>query len=133
MNGRSDMLEPSAASSNPQEVPIGDVLSRAGHELVHLVWLLENLQSHIRPFIQEAAARDSNILHHMQSFDRIAQIAGGLTDFLGALAPEVSPQWLVDPSAAARSVTLADLSSRLGFSDEEKDSCSTAWGECELF
>jgi hypothetical protein len=130
MNARSDRLEPSAADSNPLQVPIGDVLSRAGHELVHLV--LENLQSHICPLIQEAAGRDANILHQMQSFDRIGQIATGLTDFLAALALEAPRRWVVDPSAAARSVTLADLSSRLGFTSEEGNSCSTAWGDCDL-
>jgi hypothetical protein len=133
MNARSDRLEPIVAGSNPLQVPISDVLSRAGHELMHLAWLLENLQSHICPLIQEAAGRDANILHQMQSFDRIGQIAGGLTDFLAALALEAPRQWLVDPRAAARSLTLADLSSRLGFADEEKDSCATAWGDCDLF
>jgi hypothetical protein len=133
MNARSDRIEPIAAGSKPSQVPVGDVLCRAGHELAHLAWLLENLQRHICPLMQEAAARDANILHQMQSFDHIGQIANAVGDFLAALALEAPRRWLVDPSAAARSVTLADLSSRLGFTDEEKNSCSTAWGDCDLF
>ena len=133
MNARSDRLEPAGADLNPRQVPIGDVLNRAGHELVHLAWLLETLQSHICPHIQEAAARDANVLHQMQSFDRIGQIAAGLSEFLAALALEAPRRWVVDPSAAARSVTLADLSSRLGFTSEDGKSCSTAWGDCDLF
>jgi hypothetical protein len=133
MNARSDRAEPITAGSNPSQVPIGDVLSRAGHELVHLAWLLENLQGHICPLLQEVAGCDANILHQLQSFDHIGQIATGLSDFLAAVALEAPRRWLVDPGTAARRVKLADLSSRLGFAGEEKNSCSTAWGDCDLF
>jgi hypothetical protein len=133
MDARSNRREPIAEGSDPMQVPIGDVLNRAGHELVHLAWLLENLQSHILPFIQEAAACDANVLRQMQSFDQIGQIANCLSDFLAALALNAPRRWLVDPSAASQNVTLADLASRLGFTDEEKNSCSTAWGDCDLF
>jgi len=118
---------------NPPCIPVADVLSRAGHELVQLAWLLEHLQRQIGPQLHEAASRDANILHQMQSFDHIGQKVTGLADFLAALAQGVPRQWLVDAGAAAQSVTLADLSSRLGFTNEEKDSCATAWGDCELF
>ncbi|HUZ91957.1 MAG TPA: hypothetical protein VMU78_08665 [Methylocella sp.] len=133
MNVRYGSGAPIAAGSNPPEIPIADVLSRAGHELVQLAWLLEHLQSHIGPLMQEAAARDANILRQVQSFDHIGQKATGLADFLAALAQAVPRRWLVDAGAAAQTVTLADLSSRLGFAGEEKDSCLTARGDCELF
>jgi len=81
---------------------------------VQLAWHLEHLQRHIGPLIQEAACRDANILHQMQSFDHIGQKAMGLADFLAALAQAAPCQWLVDPAAAAQAVMLADLSSRLG-------------------
>ena len=116
-----------------QDVPFADVLSRAGHELAQLAWHLENLQSHIGPFVQEAAARDTNVLHQMQSLDHIAQKSAALADFLAALAQAAPSQWRVDPGAAARAISLADLSSRLGFAGTEPDSCATAWGDCELF
>ena len=118
---RPDSSAPIAADSNPQQVPIADVLSRAGHELVQLAWHLEHLQRHIGPLIQEAAGRDANILHQMQSFDHIGQKAMGLADFLAALAQAAPRQWLVDPAAAAQAIMLADLSSRLGFTGEEKE------------
>ncbi len=133
MNARSGKLKDDAADTKQAGIPMSDVLDRCSHELVHLVWLLDRLQTHIRPLIQEAAARDANILHQMQSFDHIGQIAAGLADFLAALALEVPCTWCADPSVPARNVTLADLSSRLGFNDEEKNACATAWGECELF
>jgi hypothetical protein len=69
----------------------------------------------------------------MQSFDHIGQKVTGLADFLAALALVAPRQWLVDPGAAARTVRLADLSSRLGFTDEETDSCTTPWGHCDFF
>ena len=133
MTMRPDSSAPIAADSNPQQVPIADVLSRAGHELVQLAWHLEHLQRHIGPLIQEAAGRDANILHQMQSFDHIGQKAMGLADFLAVLAQAAPCQWLVDPAAAAQAVMLADLSSRLGFTGEEYESCATAWGECDFF
>lgn len=117
----------------PEHVPIGDVLGRAGHELRKLVWRLENLQREIGPLVEEAARRDPGVLHQMQSFDEIGQNAAGLAEFLAALAQAAPRPWLVDPSAAARNILLADLSARLGFAREEKDACATAWGECELF
>ena len=63
------------------EMPIADVLSRVGHELAHLGRLLEHLQAQIRPLVQEAAAHDGNVLHHMQNVDRIGQKATGVADF----------------------------------------------------
>jgi len=132
MDTKLNRREPVATASHPMQVPIGDVLNRTGHELVHLAWLLENLQGHILPFIEEAAAGDANILHQTQSFDKIGQIAKCLSEFLAALALTAPRRWVVDPSAAAENVTLADLASRLGFSDEEKNLCSTAWGDCDM-
>lgn len=133
MSARSESNSPCGAGSNSPDVPIADVLGRAGHELAQLAWLLEHLQTQIRPFIQEAASHDANVLHHMQSFDQIGQKAIGIADFLAALARAAPRQWLVDPGAAARTVTLAELSMRLGFAGEASDSCCTAWGDCEFF
>jgi hypothetical protein len=108
-------------------------LSRAGHELAHIAWLLEHLQTLLSPLIQDAAGRDEDNIRHMQSFDYIGQKAMGLADFLTALALSAQDQWFVDPAAAARRVMLADLSARLGFKDKESDSYSPAWGECDFF
>jgi hypothetical protein len=133
MNSRSDRPHPIAQHAHRQQVPLCDVLSRAGGELVHLAWLLDNLQSHIRPLLQNAAAHDMNMLLQMQSFDHIGQLAQALADFFSALAKKTPRRWVVDPTTAAQAVRLADLSFRLGFTGEENNSCSTAWGEYELF
>jgi len=69
----------------------------------------------------------------MQSFDHISQVVHGLGDFLSALALKAPQQWLIDPSAAAKAIPLADLSSRLASSGEEKTSRSAACGDYELF
>ncbi len=126
------MENPLSAAGNQSEVPVTDVLSRAGHELAHLARLLDHLQILIAPLIQEAARRDPHFLRQMQNFDHIGQKVMGLADFLAALALAVPCDWLVDPATAARTVVLADLSSRLAFTDDAKDSCSTAWGDCEI-
>ena len=133
MSSRSEGSEQTAGGSSPRQLAIGDALSRTSHELVHVAWLLENLQCHIRPLIQEAAARDANALRQLQGFDHIGQILHGLADFLAGLTQQTPCQWLVDPGKAASSVTLADLSSRLAFTDEENNVCATAWGDCDLF
>jgi hypothetical protein len=119
--------------SNSLIVPIGDILSRVGHELGHLARLLEHLETLVGPLTLDAASKDANFMHHMQGFDHIGQKMSGLSAFLAALAPDASSRWLVDPTAAARVVTLADLASRLAFVDEDQPSCSTAMGDCELF
>ena len=133
MKAQSNLPEPLAAAAKTLQIPVGDVLRRAGHELAHLAWVLDDLQCQLRPLLQDAAGRDAGMLRQIQSFDHIGQIAHGLEAFLAALALKTPPQWLVDPSAAAQNVTLADLSSRLGFAGEEKHRCATAWDECELF
>lgn len=119
--------------TSPPLVPIADVLSRAGHELTQLAWLLDHLQEQIGPHIQERASRDPGILRQMQSFDRIGQNTEAIAGFLAALAHAVPRCWLVDPGAAARAIPLADLSARLGFADEDKEACATAWGQCDFF
>lgn len=121
-------------TSNPKslDIPVADVLSRTGNELAQLAGHLANLQSHIGPLVHKAAASDANVLLKMQSLDHIAQKSAALADFLAALAREMPSGWRVDPSGAAQALTLADLSSRLGFSGEDKDAC-TGWGECDFF
>jgi hypothetical protein len=133
MKAKSGLPQPLPAASTTMQVPVRDVLSRAGHELVHLAWLLDNLQCQLSPLLQDAAGRDAGMLRQIQSFDHIGQIARGLEGFLAALAQETPPHWLVDPSAAAKNVSLAALSSRLGFTGQEIHQCATAWDECELF
>lgn len=133
LNVRSQSPQLTAASAGAREVPIGDVLSQAARELVCLARLLENLQSHILPVLQDAAALDAQVLKQVQSFDHIGQIAHGLGDFLAALAAKTPKPWRVDAAAAATVILLADLSSRLGSSGEEKSSSSGAWGDYELF
>ncbi|WGJ15760.1 hypothetical protein QEV83_05735 [Methylocapsa sp. D3K7] len=115
------------------DIPIADVLSRTGNELAQLAGYLKNLQSHIGPLVQKAAACDANVLHQMQSLDHMAQKSVALADFLAALAREMPSGWRVDPGGAAQTVTLADLSSRLGFSSEGKDACTSGWGDCDFF
>jgi hypothetical protein len=127
------------ARSNGQDapcahgVPVGDVLGRAGHELAHLALLLEHLQMNIRPHVQETAARDPELLRHMQSVDHIAQKAAAIAEFLAALAHRAPRQWLVDAAAAAQSLTLAELASRLAFASGDQEANAAASGECDFF
>ncbi|HEY8006466.1 MAG TPA: hypothetical protein VIE66_06640 [Methylocella sp.] len=130
MNGRSNSRK---SNPKPLDIPIADVLSRTGNELAQLAGHLKNLQNHIGPLVQKAAARDANVLHQMQSLDHIAQKSAALADFLAALAREVPSGWHIDPGTAAQTVTLAEMSSRLGFSGEDKDACAGGWGDCDFF
>jgi hypothetical protein len=128
MNAEIESVEISRRS----QVHMGDVLGRVGHELSHLARLLAHLEILLGPLIVEAAGRDAAVLRHMQGFDHIGQKVSGLADFLAALAPAASDQWTLDPTEAARVVTLADLASRLVF-EEDQNACATAGGDCELF
>ncbi len=128
----------SAEASACPQAPIGDVLGRVSHELAHLGRQLDDLEAVIGPLILAAGRREADVLHHAQGFDHIGQKLAGLADFLAALAPFASSQWLVDPSAAARVFTLADLAARLKASGDAPqiyaDPASLAdWGDCELF
>jgi len=133
MKAQSNPAEPVTAASKWLQVPIQDVLNRAGHELAHLGWLLDNLQFQLRPLLQDAAGRNAGMLRQIQSFDHIGQIARGLEAYLEALASQTPRDWLIDPFAAAQNVGLADLSSRLGSTGEEKDLRASGPDECELF
>jgi hypothetical protein len=121
------------AGREKRAVPVSDVLSRSGHELAQLAWLLERLQAHLRPLICEAARSNDALLHHMQSFDHIGQKAAALAEYLAALGAGAPHHWLIDPAIAAKTVKLTDLSLRLGFAEDTNEACSTAWGDCEFF
>lgn len=129
----SNSPEPLAGDPGTMQIPLGDVLKRAGQELVHLAWLLDSLQRQLRPLLQDAAERDAGMLRQIQSFDHIGQISQGLAAFFAALASKTPRHWRVDPAAAAQFVTLADLSSRLGFTGEDTRLCAPCWDEWELF
>ncbi len=129
MRAEIDSGEPKAVL----DVPIADVLGRVGYELAHLARLLERFESIAAPLVLEAGRSDVALMREMQGFDHIGQKLSALVDFLAALAPAASDHWMVDPSAAARIVRLADLAARLGFSDGSEPSCAAAWGDVELF
>ncbi len=133
MTVQSNSPEPPAAEPGSPQIPLRDVLDRAGHELIRLAWLLDSLQRQLRPLLQDAAKRDAGMLRQIQSFDHIGQIAQGLAAFFAALASKTPRRWHADAAAAAQFVTLADLSSRLGFTGEDTRLCAPCWDEWELF
>lgn len=114
-------------------IPVGAVLQRVGHELAHLARLLDQLEALLRPVIVEAARRNPELLSHMQGFDHIGQKAAALASFLEALEPAAAAHWLIDPTEAARAVTLADLAARLRLLEEGAKLRDATCGDCELF
>ncbi len=135
MTAHTPAAEPSASS----QAPIADVLGRAARELTHVGGLLDDLESVLGPLILEAGRGRADVLRHAQGLDHIGQKLACLADFLAALAQAARREWLVDPSVAARVVTLADLALRLkGPGDASRPgadagSSSAGSGDCELF
>lgn len=80
----------------------------------------------------EAAARNPAHLRELQDFDHISQKLKNLADFLGALALILPDHWRLDPSVAAKVLTLADLSNHLTFADASEGETHTP-GDFELF
>jgi hypothetical protein len=122
----------SADPSRAQSVPIADVTDRVGEALTDIGEAMHNLQSLIAPLVIEAAARNPAHLHELQDFDHISQKLKNLADFLGALALVLPDHWRLDPSVAAKMLTLADLSTHLAFA-ERTDDDAHAPGDFELF
>jgi hypothetical protein len=124
-------IDPADPSSVPS-VPIADVTDRVGEALTDIGEAMHNLQSLIAPLVIEAAARNPAHLHELQDFDHISQKLKNLADFLGALALVLPDHWRLDPSVAAKMLTLADLSTHLAFA-EKGDDDAHAPGDFELF
>ncbi len=122
----------SAIQSPATSVPIADVTDRVGEALSEVSEAAYRLQSLIAPLVLEAAARNPVHLRELQDFDHICQKLRNLADFLAALALVLPDHWRLDPSIAAKVLTLADLSSQLAFadSDEAEDHLP---GDFELF
>jgi hypothetical protein len=113
-------------------VPLRAVLERVGQELAQLAERLDRFETEVGPRILEAAGRDADLVHHLQSLDEIGQRVTGLVVFLGALAPSAASRCRLDPRPAAGVVTLADMAARLGFRDEDEPAVHVDGGDCEL-
>lgn len=118
--------------SRTASVPVADVTDRVGEALTDVGEAMHRLQSLIAPLVLEAAARNPSHLRELQDFDHICQKLKNLADFLGALALVLPDHWQLDPSVAARVLTLADLSTHLAFA-EKSDEAAHAPGDFELF
>jgi hypothetical protein len=113
-------------------VPIADVTDRVGEALSHVGEAVHRLQSLIAPLVIEAAARNPAHLRELQDFDHICQKLKNLADFLGALALVLPDDWRLDPSVAAKVLTLADLSNHLTFANASEGEMHVP-GDFELF
>ncbi len=113
-------------------VPIADVTDRVGEALSEIGDSVHRLQSLIAPLILEAAARHPAHLRELQDFDHISQKLKNLGDFLGALALALPDHWRLDPSVAAKVLTLAELEARLAFAKKSASETHAA-GDFELF
>jgi hypothetical protein len=118
--------------TNSMSVPIADVTDRVGEALSEIGESVHRLQSLIAPLILEAAARNPVHLRELQDFDHISQKLKNLGDFLGALALALPDHWRLDPSVAAKVLTLAELEARLAFA-EKSEGETHAPGDFELF
>lgn len=116
----------------PTSVPIAEVTDRVGEALSEIGESVHHLQSLIAPLILEAAARDPAHLRELQDFDHISQKLKNLGDFLGALALALPEHWRLDPSVAAKVLTLAELEARLAFANRSSGETHAA-GDFELF
>ncbi len=120
------------AAGGLSQAPIGDVLAKVGHELGQLSHHLGHIETLVGPLILQAARRDADLVRQIQDLDHIRQKVRALGDFLSRLARAAPDQCLVDASAAARAVSLADLAARLT-SKDDSGSRAGEEGEFELF
>jgi hypothetical protein len=119
------------SQSPATSIPVADVTDRVGDALADVGEAMHRLQSLIAPLVLEAAARNPAHLRELQDFDHICQKLKNLADFLGALSLVLPDHWQLDPSVAAKVLTLADLSTHLAF--VEKDDNAHTPGDFELF
>ncbi|MGP8232561.1 MAG: hypothetical protein ACLQL2_07840 [Methylovirgula sp.] len=118
--------------TNSMSVPVADVTDRVGEALSEIGESVHRLQSLIAPLILEAAASNPAHLRELQDFDHISQKLKNLGDFLGALALALPDHWRLDPSVAAKVLTLAELEARLAFAAKDEGK-THAPGDFELF
>ena len=103
----------SAPMQGPGLKPLAEILRALGRELAELGRLAYDLQVTLSPCGQ-GCAETHQMLESMQMLDPLTQRLQGMADFLGALAPGLPVDWMCDPTAATRILTLADLAHRLG-------------------
>lgn len=115
-------------------VPVPVVLNRVGRELRQLAATVEDLQALIGGLVVERACADAGPIYQLQKIDLLRQELSGVADFVAALAPSAGADWLVDPAAATRTLTLSDLAARLSSIDRKRDLRDDASaGDCEFY
>lgn len=122
--------------SGREDVPLVDVLYSIECELSELGQLAHRVQDVISSVILSEAATDIDKFRDAQALDLLAQRVFGLAQFLRDFAPELPTAWRADPTRAASSVTVLELSRRLalaphapiqGYQDEAES------GDFEMF
>jgi hypothetical protein len=96
-----------------EKIALGTLLSRMTRELRRVENRLTNIENAISDILLDAPSPRSPRFHELQEIDRARQEIAGIADFLGHLADSTSPECMVDPRLASRSLGLADLAAAL--------------------
>jgi hypothetical protein len=94
--------------SRPPHQPLSRTLGACAGELAALADRCEALQAGLAPALQSGAA-----IEEAQTLDLLTQTLAAVSDYLGALAVTLPPDWTVDAAQAASIVPLTELARRL--------------------
>ena len=125
------LSSPAAAAEDPR-VPVSHLLDVFQAELSELAGLADGLQDVVAEMALGTAPAGDGFIAEAQNLDFIVQRLRSLATFMQLVAPGMEVNWTVDPSAAARGLTLASLTERLT-SPAHVAANETASGDFQLF
>jgi hypothetical protein len=107
------LTESPAGKADERLEPVANAIARAGSELDAVVQMIHELEDVVGHAITSAKSTQELQIAELQQLDHVRQKIEGAAGFLNALTSILPPEWLVDPSLAAGTVSMSDLARRL--------------------
>ena len=121
------------AGEAESRVPVSHLLEVFQAELSELAGLADGVQDAVAEIALGAPGARDGFITEAQSLDLIVQRLRSLATFMRLVAPGMELGWTVDPSTAARSLTLARLTDRLISPTDLVVASEEASGDFQLF
>jgi hypothetical protein len=123
-----------AQTPSTDDVCLSSILDAVSTEVDDLLATGDRLQSLVGDLVDKSGtAISTHVLVEAQGLDAMVQRLSALSAFLQALSPAVPAHWIIDPTAAAQGLSLADSARRFACRVEEHTSGKITSGEIDLF
>jgi hypothetical protein len=123
-----------AQTESTDDVCLSNILDAVSTEVDDLLATGDRLQALVGDLVDKSGEGvTTHVLVEAQSLDAMVQRLSALSAFLQALSPAVPADWIIDPTAAAEGLSLADSARRFACRVEEHTSGKITSGDIDLF